>query len=159
MFLHVFVRPSFLFSLFCSVSVGKSCFSVKKFIWASKRRAEHPFAGQNTQQLISCYLYIYSIFFFKLNLFFAFFFSRECHCHIGAEIYLQRRFDQKPAFVVFPSLLIVGVIDRRFLCHCRVSVSLVIPNKQTRVFIIFFGALFLVFSNSSLFAMRGSPNS
>ena len=90
MFLHVFVRPSFLFSLFCSVSVGKSCFSVKKFIWASKRRAEHPFAGQNTQQLISCYLYIYSIFFFKLNLFFAFFFSRECHCHIGAEIYLQK---------------------------------------------------------------------
>ena len=49
MLLHVFVRLSFIFSLFCSVSDGKSCFSIKKFILTSKRHAEHLFAGQNTQ--------------------------------------------------------------------------------------------------------------
>ena len=29
----------------------KSCFRVKKMISTSERRAEHPFAGRNTQQL------------------------------------------------------------------------------------------------------------
>ena len=29
---------------------AKSCFSIKKLITTSKRRKEHPFAGQNTQQ-------------------------------------------------------------------------------------------------------------
>ena len=29
---------------------GKSCFVSKKMISTSKRHAEHPFAGQNTQQ-------------------------------------------------------------------------------------------------------------
>ena len=38
------------FFLFCSVSDGKSCFSVRKSISTSERRAEHPFANQNTQQ-------------------------------------------------------------------------------------------------------------
>ena len=49
--LHVFVRLSFLFALFCSVSDGKSFLSVKKLILTSKQRAEHPFAGQNIHQL------------------------------------------------------------------------------------------------------------
>ena len=31
---------------------GKSCFSLKKMISTSEWRAEHPLAGQNTQQLI-----------------------------------------------------------------------------------------------------------
>ena len=31
----------------------KSCLSVKKMIFTSERHAEHPFAGQNTQQLHS----------------------------------------------------------------------------------------------------------
>ena len=39
-----------IFCLFCSVSDGKSCFSIRKSILTSKRRAEHPFAGRNTQQ-------------------------------------------------------------------------------------------------------------
>ena len=34
-------------TLFCSVSDGKSCFSVRKSISTSKRHAEHPFAGRN----------------------------------------------------------------------------------------------------------------
>ena len=29
----------------------KSCFSIKKLIFTSKRCAEHPFAGKNTQQI------------------------------------------------------------------------------------------------------------
>ena len=40
--------PSVFF--ICSVSDGKSCFSVRKSISTSKRRVEHPFAGRNTQQ-------------------------------------------------------------------------------------------------------------
>ena len=36
--------------LFCSVSVGKSCFSLRKSILTSERRVEHLFAGLNTQQ-------------------------------------------------------------------------------------------------------------
>ena len=36
--------------LFSFVSDGKSCFSFKKLILTSERCAEHPFAGQNTQQ-------------------------------------------------------------------------------------------------------------
>ena len=39
-----------IFCLFCSVSDGKSCFSVRKSISTSERQAEHPFAGRNTQQ-------------------------------------------------------------------------------------------------------------
>ena len=39
--------------LICSVSDGKSCFSVRKSILTSKRRAEHPFAGQNTQHMLA----------------------------------------------------------------------------------------------------------
>ena len=39
------------FCLFCPVSDGKCCFHVRKSILTSKRRAEHPFAGRNTQQL------------------------------------------------------------------------------------------------------------
>ena len=31
---------------------GKSCFSVKNMILTSERRAEHPFAGSNTQQIM-----------------------------------------------------------------------------------------------------------
>ena len=51
-FLHVFVRLCFLFSLFSSVSDGKSCLSSKqKFISTSKRREEHLFAGRNTQHM------------------------------------------------------------------------------------------------------------
>ena len=34
-----------IFCLFCSVSDEKSCFSVRKSIFTSERRAEHPFAG------------------------------------------------------------------------------------------------------------------
>ena len=30
---------------------GKNCFGVKKMISTSKRHVEHPFAGQNTQQV------------------------------------------------------------------------------------------------------------
>ena len=37
--------------LFCSFSDGNNCFSIRKSILTSKRHAEHPFAGQNTQQL------------------------------------------------------------------------------------------------------------
>ena len=37
--------------LFCSFSDGKSCFSVRKSISTSEGCTEHPFAGQNTQQL------------------------------------------------------------------------------------------------------------
>ena len=47
---YVFVQLSFLFSLFCSVSDGKSFFSVKKIISTSKWHVEHPYAGGNTQQ-------------------------------------------------------------------------------------------------------------
>ena len=38
--------------LFCSVSDGKSGFSVRKSISTSEQCAEHPFAGLNTQQKI-----------------------------------------------------------------------------------------------------------
>ena len=38
------------YGLFCSVSDGKSCFSIRKSISTSKRHGEHPFASQNTQQ-------------------------------------------------------------------------------------------------------------
>ena len=34
---------------------GKSCYSVKKLISTSKRRAEHPFASQNTQYILFVY--------------------------------------------------------------------------------------------------------
>ena len=45
------LRGFLLFScLFCSVSDGKSCFSVRKSISTSKRHAEHPFASRNIQQ-------------------------------------------------------------------------------------------------------------
>ena len=48
--LHDFERLSFFsFFLFCSISDGKCCFSVRKSILTSERHAEHPFAGQNTQ--------------------------------------------------------------------------------------------------------------
>ena len=40
-----------IFCLFCSVIDGKSCYSIRKSISTSERRAEHPFAGRNTQQL------------------------------------------------------------------------------------------------------------
>ena len=56
--MHVFVRLSFLFSLFCFVSDGKSCFGFEKLILTSKRRAEHPFTGRNTQQM-SFFQYIF----------------------------------------------------------------------------------------------------
>ena len=36
--------------LFCWVSDGKSCFSVRKPILTSERHTEHLFAGQNIQQ-------------------------------------------------------------------------------------------------------------
>ena len=49
--LHDFERLSFNFCLFHSVSDGKSCFSIRKSISTSEWRAEHPFAGRNTQQL------------------------------------------------------------------------------------------------------------
>ena len=39
-----------IFCLFCCISDGKSCFSVRKSILTSKPHAEHPFAGWNTQQ-------------------------------------------------------------------------------------------------------------
>ena len=59
-FLHYFILKNkifcmilsgflLFFCLFCSVSDGKSCFSVRKFISTSEQCAEHPFAGQNTQ--------------------------------------------------------------------------------------------------------------
>ena len=38
---------------FYDLKVLKSCFKIKKWILTSKRRAEHPFAGQNTQQMES----------------------------------------------------------------------------------------------------------
>ena len=44
--------------LFCFVSDGKSCFSVRKSILTSKRHAEHLFAGRNTQQQWSFLLFI-----------------------------------------------------------------------------------------------------
>ena len=52
------VDPSFclflcafaFFSFFFSVSDRKTCFSIKKLIQTSEQHAEHPFAGQNTQQ-------------------------------------------------------------------------------------------------------------
>ena len=31
---------------------GKTCFSAQKIISTSKKHAEHPFAGQNTQQTV-----------------------------------------------------------------------------------------------------------
>ena len=39
-----------LFHTFLIKKYAKSCFRVKKLISTSQRRAEHPFAGQNTQQ-------------------------------------------------------------------------------------------------------------
>ena len=48
------MRLCFLFSLFSSSNDGKSCFSVKKLISTSERCVEHPFAGQNTQQIPHC---------------------------------------------------------------------------------------------------------
>ena len=39
------------FCLFCSVSDGKSFFSVRKSISTSEWHAEHPFTGRNTQQM------------------------------------------------------------------------------------------------------------
>ena len=39
------------FCLFCSLSDGKSCFSIRKSILTNKQGAEHPFAGHNTQHL------------------------------------------------------------------------------------------------------------
>ena len=38
-------------NLYNTVSDGKSCFSVKKLISTSEQRAEHPFAGRNTQHI------------------------------------------------------------------------------------------------------------
>ena len=35
--------------LFCYITDGKSCFSIRKSISTSERRAVHPFAGGNTQ--------------------------------------------------------------------------------------------------------------
>ena len=40
---------------------AKSCFRVKKLISTSKRCAEHPFAGRNTQQIVYCIFYEYDI--------------------------------------------------------------------------------------------------
>ena len=40
-----------IFCLFCSASDGKSCFSIRKSILTREWCAEHPFAGQNTQQI------------------------------------------------------------------------------------------------------------
>ena len=54
----------FIFCLFCSVSDGKSCFIVRKSISTSKRCAEHPFAGQNTQHPLiqSCVIQITTVY-------------------------------------------------------------------------------------------------
>ena len=68
--LHVFVRLCFLFSLFSSISDGKSCISFKKFILTSKRRAEHPLAVRNTQQ--TALLGEHSVM--------KFFYNRSCCC-------------------------------------------------------------------------------
>ena len=46
-----FWLKSFYFLFFCSVSVGKCCFSIRKSISTSERHAEHPFTGGNTQHI------------------------------------------------------------------------------------------------------------
>ena len=51
MFFHVFDWLCSLFSLFSSISDGRSCFSFKKLILTSEWRAEHPLAGQNSQHM------------------------------------------------------------------------------------------------------------
>ena len=38
---------------------AKSCFSVKKLISTCERRAEHPFAGRNTQQAVELFTNIW----------------------------------------------------------------------------------------------------
>ena len=48
-FLHYFIH-------FMTKKYAKSCFSVKKLISTSEQRAKHPFAGQNTQELIYDFL-------------------------------------------------------------------------------------------------------
>ena len=46
-----------IFCLFCSISGGKSCFSVRKSISISERHAKHLFAGRKTQQSLSAVLF------------------------------------------------------------------------------------------------------
>ena len=70
-----------IFCLFCSVSDGKSCFSVRKSILTNKRHAEHPFAGQNTQQIYSPFKDI--TFMYSLEPFFP-----VCYCSIEEAYYL-----------------------------------------------------------------------
>ena len=49
MFCMILCGFPLIFCLFCSVSEGKSCFSIRKPISTSVQCAEHPFAGRNTQ--------------------------------------------------------------------------------------------------------------
>ena len=49
MFCMILSSFPLIFCLFCSVSDGKGCFSIRKSISTSKRCVEHPFAGWNTQ--------------------------------------------------------------------------------------------------------------
>ena len=44
----------------------KSCFSIKNLISTSERHAEHPFAGQNTQQPLQYWNY-YNVEFDSIN--------------------------------------------------------------------------------------------
>ena len=49
---HMILSSFHLIScLFCSISDGKSCFSVRESIWTREWHAENPFAGRNTQHL------------------------------------------------------------------------------------------------------------
>ena len=60
MFLHVYCVLSFLFSLFCSFSDGKSCLSVKKLISTSKlhnRWGLNPGPLGMIEKLVICYIY------------------------------------------------------------------------------------------------------
>ena len=66
--MHDFVWLSFNFCLFCSVSDGKSCFCVRKSISTSQRRAEHPFAGRNTQHLFQVFhVQLFQIYIYKCS--------------------------------------------------------------------------------------------
>ena len=76
-----------IFYLFCSISDGKSCFSIRKSISTSEQHVEHPFAGRNTQQK-PFFLSFFLSFFFHFFFFFFFFFLLFSYCFFTSSVCL-----------------------------------------------------------------------